>query len=105
MYLGKIMEFAPKTELFSHPMHPYTEGLLQAVPIPDPTLRDDENTPILSGDVPSPVNPPAGCRFCTRCPYARDICREKAPELLDKKGNGHLVACHYPLENGQGILR
>ena len=105
MYLGKIMEFAPKKELFSHPMHPYTEGLLQAVPIPDPTLRDEENGPILSGDVPSPVNPPAGCRFCTRCPYAKERCHTEAPELVSRDGSNHLVACHYPLENGQGILR
>ena len=105
MYLGKIMEFAPKKELFSHPMHPYTEGLLQAVPIPDPTLRDEENGPILSGDVPSPVNPPAGCRFCTRCPYAKERCHTEAPELVSRDGSDHLVACHYPLENGQGILR
>lgn len=105
MYLGKIMEFAPKKELFSHPMHPYTEGLLQAVPIPDPTLRDEENGSILSGDVPSPVNPPAGCRFCTRCPYAKERCHQEAPELISRDGSDHLVACHYPLENGQGILR
>jgi peptide/nickel transport system ATP-binding protein len=104
MYLGKIMEFAPKKDLFSRPLHPYTEGLLRAVPIPDPTLRDSEGTPILSGDVPSPVNPPSGCRFRTRCPYAQDRCREEAPELTSKDGSPHLVACHYPLENGQGIL-
>ena len=105
MYLGRIMELAPKKELFAHPMHPYTEGLLQAVPIPDPTLRDKENAAILSGDVPSPVNPPAGCRFCTRCPYARERCHQEAPELISRDGSDHLVACHYPLENGMGILR
>lgn len=104
MYLGKIMEFAPKKELFSRPMHPYTEGLLQAVPLPDPTLRGDGGAPILSGDVPSPVNPPAGCRFCTRCPYAQERCRVEAPELVSKDETAHLVACHFPLENGQGIL-
>ena len=104
MYLGKIMEFAPKKELFSRPMHPYTEGLLQAVPIPDPTLRGDGGAPILSGDVPSPVNPPAGCRFCTRCPYAQERCRVEAPELVSKDETAHLVACHFPLENGHGIL-
>ena len=105
MYLGKIVEFAPKQDLFSHPMHPYTEGLLQAVPIPDPALRTQKNAHLLSGDVPSAVNPPAGCRFCTRCPYAQDRCRQEAPELVSKDGSEHLVACHYPLENGQGILR
>lgn len=105
MYLGKIMEFAPKKELFSHPMHPYTEGLLQAVPIPDPQLRSEREDKILTGDIPSAVNPPAGCRFCTRCPYAQERCRQEEPVLTDQTGQGHLVACHFPLANGQGILR
>lgn len=105
MYLGKIVEFAPKKELFSKPLHPYTEGLLQAVPIPDPTLRSQEATQILTGDVPSAVNPPAGCRFCTRCPYAQERCRTEEPLLSPVDGGEHLVACHFPLENGRGILR
>lgn len=105
MYLGKIVEFAPKTELFRRPMHPYTEGLLQAVPIPDPTLRTEEATHILGGDVPSAVNPPEGCRFCTRCPYTQDLCRSREPLLQSREGGEHLVACHFPLANGQGILR
>lgn len=105
MYLGKIVEFAPKRELFARPLHPYTEGLLQAVPIPDPTLRDDGEENLLAGDVPSAVNPPAGCRFCTRCPYAQDRCHEEVPELVSPDGGEHFVACHYPLQNGQGILR
>lgn len=105
MYLGKIVEFAPKTELFRSPMHPYTEGLLQSVPIPDPTLRTEETSHILSGDVPSAVNPPEGCRFCTRCPYVQDRCRAETPELQARDRSSHLVACHFPLKNGQGILR
>ena len=107
MYLGKIVEFASKKELFGRPMHPYTEGLLQAVPIPDPALRTGEDKHILTGDVPSAVNPPKGCRFSTRCPYATDKCREEEPELVLRPEceEEHFVACHYPLENGQGILR
>ena len=105
MYLGKIVEFAPKGDLFRRPMHPYTEGLLQAVPIPDPTLRTDSDDHILHGDVPNAVHPPEGCRFCTRCPYVQDRCRTEAPELRSQDGGEHLVACHFPLLNGQGILR
>ena len=105
MYLGKIVEFAPKKELFARPLHPYTEGLLQAVPIPDPTLRAQKDEHLLTGDVPSAVNPPAGCRFCTRCAYAQNRCRQEEPELISPNGGEHLVACHFPLQNGQGILR
>ncbi len=105
MYLGKIMEFAPKKELFSHPMHPYTEGLLQAVPIPDPMLRSEKAAKLLTGDVPSAVNPPMGCRFSSRCPYATELCKTEEPELKAQDDSGHLVACHFPLKDGQGILR
>ncbi len=92
MYLGKIMELASKTELYAKPLHPYTEALLSAIPIPDPDLRREAI--ILSGDVPSPANPPSGCRFHTRCRYREAICEEVEPPLRDK-GNGHLVACHF----------
>ncbi len=105
MYLGKIVEFASKEELFSRPMHPYTEGLLKAVPIPDPRFRREKDADLLSGDVPSAVDPPEGCRFCTRCQYATELCRTKEPVLASVDETGHQVACHYPLENGQGILR
>lgn len=94
MYLGKIVELADRDELFANPRHPYTEALLSAVPIPDPTRK--KKRIILQGDLPSPANPPKGCSFHTRCPYASELCKHTAPEL-QSNANGHLVACHYPL--------
>ncbi|HKK83533.1 MAG TPA: ABC transporter ATP-binding protein [Atribacterota bacterium] len=91
MYLGKIMEMADKKSLFSNPKHPYTQALLSAIPIPDPTKRKEQD--ILMGDVPSPVNPPAGCRFHTRCPQVMDICKKEEPPLREVKPGYH-VACH-----------
>jgi peptide/nickel transport system ATP-binding protein len=91
MYLGKIVEHSSKNELFAHPIHPYTEALLSVIPVPDPDLRRDRI--ILPGDVPSPANPPPGCRFHTRCPLVIDICHTVDPLLADR-GNEHFVACH-----------
>jgi oligopeptide transport system ATP-binding protein len=91
MYLGRIVEIADVDELFDNPQHPYTEALLSAVPIPDPAIRRERI--ILPGDVPSPVNPPAGCRFHTRCLYAQESCRTNDPDLVDYWGQGHSVAC------------
>lgn len=91
MYLGKIVELAGKHELYDNPKHPYTEALLSAVPIPDPTKRRQRI--ILEGDVPSPIHPPSGCRFHTRCRYAREICEHEDPVFQDA-GDGHFVACH-----------
>lgn len=88
MYLGEIVEIADKKALFSEPMHPYTKALLSAIPIPDPKSKRERI--ILPGDIPSPINPPSGCRFHTRCPYAKDICSREKPAL---KGNEHRVAC------------
>jgi len=91
MYLGRIVELAPKRALFAGPKHPYTEALLSAVPVPDPTFV--RNRIILTGDVPSPINPPKGCRFHTRCPYAFERCRSEEPQLMPV-GAGHVAACH-----------
>ena len=91
MYLGKIVEYTDKKTLFTNPQHPYTEALLSAVPIPDPTVRRKKI--ILQGDVPSPINPPPGCRFHTRCPYAEERCKIEEP-ALKIVGRDHVVACH-----------
>ncbi len=92
MYLGKIMELADRDELYRNPMHPYSQALLSAVPIPDPAIEEKRKRIILEGDVPSPANPPKGCNFCTRCPKVLDICREQEPEFRDY-GSDHYVAC------------
>jgi oligopeptide/dipeptide ABC transporter ATP-binding protein len=91
MYLGKIVEYAEKKTLFTQPKHPYTEALLAAVPVPNPKLRRERRR--LQGDVPSPINPPPGCAFHTRCPYAEPRCREEAPALKEI-ASGHGVSCH-----------
>lgn len=91
MYLGSMVEMASKEEMFRNPLHPYTKALLSAVPIPDPTLRRERI--VLKGDIPSPANPPSGCKFHTRCPLATDICKQQVPEYRDV-GSQHFVACH-----------
>jgi len=94
MYLGKIVESAESNELYHNPMHPYTKSLISAVPLPDPKLARTKQRVMLQGDVPSPLNSPPGCPFCTRCPYATEICREKMPEMTEVS-SGHFTACHH----------
>jgi peptide/nickel transport system ATP-binding protein len=96
MYLGKIVELAPAEELFRAPVHPYTEALLSAVPIPEVGARARRDRIVLTGDVPSPIDPPTGCRFHPRCRYATEICSEQEP-VLTSFGGGRLAACHHPL--------
>ena len=98
MYLGNMVEYADKTEIFANPLHPYTRALFSAIPVPDPTVK--MNRIILEGSIPSPANPPSGCKFHTRCSECRGVCSQKVPKVMDM-GNGHTVACHiYDPESG-----
>ncbi len=101
MYLGKIVELTSAAELYKNPCHPYTEALLNAVPTPDP---GHPRPAALSGEIPSPVNPPSGCYFHPRCPYADELCRQQDPPLLETE-TGHLVACHHSEQVGRYLLR
>ncbi|ANU09870.1 oligopeptide/dipeptide ABC transporter ATPase subunit [Planococcus antarcticus DSM 14505] len=94
MYLGKMVELASRDELFTHPLHPYTYALLDSVPIPDPKLRKEHQ--LIKGEIPSPINPPSGCPFHPRCPFATEKCKIEVPEYREILPN-HFVACHYPL--------
>ena len=101
MYLGKVVEIATKEQLYTEPKHPYTAALLSAVPIANPELGRARKQIVLEGDVPNPINPPAACRFHTRCPrFVAGICDVDEPELIRREASGtnHLTACHFPLE-------
>jgi oligopeptide/dipeptide ABC transporter ATP-binding protein len=95
MYLGKLMEVSPAEALYSKPIHPYTSALLSAIPLPDPEQNRARTRPLVTGEPPSPIAPPSGCRFHTRCPRATEICRTVEPQLTEYAG-GHLAACHHP---------
>ena len=101
MYLGKIVEVSPAEELYHRPVHPYTEALLSAVPIPDPDLSSQREQIVLEGDVPSPIQPPSGCRFHPRCRYATEICAQQEPPLVAHGIGDHMAACHHPLNLGK----
>jgi len=99
MYLGSIVELGNSDDIFARPAHPYTQALISAVPVPDLAAQGSRQRIVLTGDVPSPVNPPSGCRFHTRCPIAQDRCRVERPELR-ANAPGRSVACHYPADIG-----
>ena len=103
MYLGKIVEVADRADLYDRPRHPYTASLLSAIPVPDPRKERARQRVVLTGDVPSPANPPSGCHFHTRCPRAQEYCKDNEPSLEPQESGNHHAACFFPVRDGQGI--
>jgi oligopeptide transport system ATP-binding protein len=105
MYLGKVVEVGPTADIYAHPRHPYTAALLSAQPVPDPDAAAVRRPILLTGDMPSPIEPPSGCRFHPRCPKARSLCAIQEPPLESKAGDGdrHVTACHFPVRDGETL--
>ncbi len=102
MYLGKLVELGPASDIHERPAHPYTVALIQAIPIPDPVAERANRSIGIHGKLPSPSNPQSGCRFRSRCPRATEVCRRDEPQLREF-GDGHLAACHFPLSTGHPV--
>jgi peptide/nickel transport system ATP-binding protein len=105
MYLGKLVEVGPSDEIYYHPVHPYTKGLIDTIPIADPRAPQAREEKGVRGELPSAIDPPSGCRFRTRCPYAQEICAEQEPPLRPFSANGHRAACHFPLREPEGATQ
>ena len=103
MYLGKLIEVGTGEDIYARPAHPYTRGLLDTIPVPKPAIERNKKGPGVRGELPSPLHPPSGCRFRTRCPRAQDLCAEEVPELTSFGGQ-HLAACHFPLEQPVALM-
>jgi peptide/nickel transport system ATP-binding protein len=103
MYLGKLVEIGPADEVYLTPAHPYTRGLIDSAPVPDPELEQAKVDSGVTGELPSAINPPSGCRFRTRCPIAQEICAQSEPPLTPFSNAGHMAACHFPLERPIGL--
>ena len=101
MYLGKLVELGSAQDIYERAAHPYTAGLIATIPVPKPTTERAKKGAAIKGELPSPVNPPSGCRFRTRCPFAQERCAAEVPELRSF-GPGHMAACHFPLQNPAG---
>jgi peptide/nickel transport system ATP-binding protein len=103
MYLGKLVELGPADDVYYRPVHPYTKGLIDAVPVADPVAARGREDKGVAGELPSAINPPSGCRFRTRCPRVQELCAELEPPLRVFSGHGHLAACHFPLREPEGV--